>query len=166
MSKHRYDNENRTGPFNYANAKFTMNRSMHGIVETAVSCQDHIRLNRIDPVKTYAYQDIAMTMKAYEKYEVLTFDFLYALFDLSSIPTSLFQLQYTLRPFERLLGISSNDAGVIRIPPFTFVVETVRTNTRTGRSSFRPFFAKRNSISLNFTATSTATATTTTTTKN
>jgi hypothetical protein len=100
MSKHRYDNENRTGPFNCANTKFTMNRSMHGIVETAVSCQDHIGLNIIDPIKTYAYQDITTTMKAYEKYEVLTFDFLYpnALFDLSSISTSLFQLQYTL-PF-------------------------------------------------------------------
>ena len=102
LSRRPGDEKNHTGgggaaPFNCANTKFTMNSSLHGIVETSISCQDHIGLKKRNPIKTYTYRDIATTLQPFQPYQVWQFSFLYpnALFDLPSIPPSLFQLHYT-----------------------------------------------------------------------
>ena len=98
LSKHLGVKDSKTGPFHCGNTKFTMNTSLHGTVETEVSCQDHIGLKKNHPVKTYTYRDIATTLEQYQaEYQLWIFDFIYphALFDLPSIPRNLFQLVYT-----------------------------------------------------------------------
>ena len=97
LSRSPGDETNNTGPFNCANTKFTMTSSIHGTVETSISCQDHMGLNKRHPIKTYTYRDIATAFQPFQQYELWQFSFLYpnALFDLPSIPPSLFQFHYT-----------------------------------------------------------------------